>query len=165
MDLTRRSPVFTSFTPSTTSITTCLLILSLFLVEQSAARNYVHSREEIKLTGHVTIAQTNCAKNETPIFVHTAAVTEGKYFDRRMTIRKTWAREAKEANFRVCILLIYLLCKIIKRLLTTLTLSSRSSSSSAFHPMRPLRRPSSARRPPTATCCNLPSPRTTSTSH
>ncbi|KAH9407371.1 hypothetical protein TYRP_012926 [Tyrophagus putrescentiae] len=104
MDLTRRSPMFTSssFTSSYTTSTTSLLILLLcFSVQLTAARNFVHSRDEIKLTAHVTIAQTNCAKNETPIFVHTAAVTEGKYFDRRMTIRKTWAREAKEANLKV----------------------------------------------------------------
>lgn len=91
-----------SFTSSYTTSTTSLLILLLcFSVQLTAARNFVHSRDEIKLTAHVTIAQTNCAKNETPIFVHTAAVTEGKYFDRRMTIRKTWAREAKEANLKV----------------------------------------------------------------
>ncbi len=162
MDLTRRSPMFTSssFTSSYTTSTTSLLILLLcFSVQLTAARNFVHSRDEIKLTAHVTIAQTNCAKNETPIFVHTAAVTEGKYFDRRMTIRKTWAREAKEANLKVSSI-----CPFLNYKSNLSFFFFRSSSSLAFRQMLPHRRKSNERRPPTATCSSSPSPRTTSTS-
>lgn len=113
MDLTLRPPMSTgSFTTRknipyshfSTSILYFLILLFCSVEFTSAGwapRKFIHSREEIKLTGHVTIAQTRCAKNETPIFVHTAAHTSGKYFDRRMAIRKTWAREAKEANLKV----------------------------------------------------------------
>src|SRR5699024_914773 len=40
------------------------------------------------------IPQPGCTRNETPIFVHSVAATSGKYFDRRMTIRRTWGAEA-----------------------------------------------------------------------
>lgn len=52
-------------------------------------------------TNQVVINSRNCAPDETPIFVHTAAQTSGKYYDRRMMIRRTWAREAPKYRMRV----------------------------------------------------------------
>ena len=77
------------------------LFLLLFFTQSCDGRNYRHVSAEMVTTNQLVINQTNCAKNETPIFVHTAAVTSGKYFDRRMTIRKTWGKEAKEAGMKV----------------------------------------------------------------
>lgn len=65
------------------------------------ARNYRHSAVELARTNQVVINNRNCAPDETPIFVHTAAHTSGKYFDRRMVIRRTWAREAAKYRMRV----------------------------------------------------------------
>lgn len=75
-----------------------LLLLCVVVVE---SRNYRHTAVELARTNQVVINNRNCAPDETPIFVHTAAQTSGKYFDRRMTIRRTWAREAAKYRMRV----------------------------------------------------------------
>lgn len=78
------------------------LLFVLFIVPQTCyARNYRHVSAELVKTNQLVINQTDCLKNQTAIFVHTAAVTSGKYFDRRMTIRRTWGKEAKDAGFKV----------------------------------------------------------------
>ncbi|KAJ6220758.1 hypothetical protein RDWZM_006570 [Blomia tropicalis] len=68
---------------------------------QVDGRNYRHTKEELALTNQVVINQRDCLSTETPIFIHTAAVTSGKYFERRMTIRRTWGREAKKYKMRL----------------------------------------------------------------
>ena len=65
------------------------------------ARNYRHTKEEMALTNQVVINQRDCTPEETPIFIHTAAVTSGKYFERRQTIRRTWGREAGKYQMRL----------------------------------------------------------------
>lgn len=78
-----------------------LLVLLACAVHPGTARNYRHTKEEQALTNQVVINQRDCAPDETPIFIHTAAVTSGKYFERRMTIRRTWGREASKYRMRL----------------------------------------------------------------
>lgn len=81
--------------------TSALLVLLACAVHPGTARNYRHTKEEQALTNQVVINQRDCAPDETPIFIHTAAVTSGKYFERRMTIRRTWGREASKYRMRL----------------------------------------------------------------
>lgn len=82
------------------ALTKFLLVLAV-LVTAVKCRNYRHTTKEMSLTNQVVITQRDCRADETPIFVHTAAHTFGKYYDRRMTIRRTWAREASKYKMRV----------------------------------------------------------------
>lgn len=77
------------------------LVYFLTNTEPIQSRNYAHSPSEMALTNQVVINQRDCDPNETPIFVHTAAATNGKYFQRRQVIRRTWAREATKYKMRV----------------------------------------------------------------
>ncbi|UXI18676.1 Fat-like cadherin-related tumor suppressor-like protein [Sarcoptes scabiei] len=79
----------------------CFMFVSLLSIHLAHSRNYEHSATELSLTNQVVINQRDCYPNETPIFVHTAAATNGKYFQRRQVIRRTWAREASKYNMRV----------------------------------------------------------------
>ena len=65
------------------------------------ARNFQHSTSELEMTDQVVMAPRDCSMGETPIFIHTAAVTSGKYFDRRTTIRQTWGQEAAQYKMRL----------------------------------------------------------------
>lgn len=82
-------------------VTSALLVLLAYTVQPGTARNYRHTKDEQALTNQVVINQRDCAPEETPIFIHTAAVTSGKYFERRMTIRRTWGREASKYRMRL----------------------------------------------------------------
>ena len=69
---------------------------------EATRRNFQHSTSEVELTDQVVMAPpADCSMGETPIFIHTAAVTSGKYFDRRTTIRRTWGQEAAEYQMRI----------------------------------------------------------------
>ncbi|CAG2175165.1 unnamed protein product, partial [Oppiella nova] len=48
-----------------------------------------------------------CSHNWTQIFVHSAAKTSGKYYDRRTATRDTWASEALKHHMRVTFVLAY----------------------------------------------------------
>lgn len=66
---------------------------------------YEHSREELELTKIVRIEQSACQKSENHIFVHSAARSSGKYYERRQTTRDTWVRDAINNNIRVTFVL------------------------------------------------------------
>ncbi|KAJ6220587.1 hypothetical protein RDWZM_006399 [Blomia tropicalis] len=83
------------------SYSSYIIIIIAIFVSMVVCRNYRHTRLELALTNQTTISQTDCATNETPIFVHTAGHIAGKYFQRRMTIRRTWKREAHKHGLRV----------------------------------------------------------------
>ena len=95
------------FLLSSSSSLSSLSLLLLILIQLSYklslidCRNYEHSAAELSLTNQVVIQQRDCYPNETPIFVHTAASTSGKYFNRRQVIRRTWAREAYKYKMRI----------------------------------------------------------------
>lgn len=76
-------------------------VISLVWIKQIDARHYQHSKAELALTNEILIDQPDCKAEMTPILVHTAAVSSGKYHDRRMAIRRTWAREAANYKMRV----------------------------------------------------------------
>ena len=63
-------------------------------------RKYQHSPDELKLTRVVVIEQDKCVANQTPIAIHSAAHSSGKYYDRRRVTRNTWAKEAKKRGMR-----------------------------------------------------------------
>lgn len=66
----------------------------------SEGRHYRHSSAELALTNEVLIDQADC-NQETPIFIHSGATSSGTYYERRMVIRRTWAREAAANQMRV----------------------------------------------------------------
>jgi beta-1,3-galactosyltransferase 1 len=80
-------------------ITTLKIVLGLRIVGR-----YEHSREELELTKIVRIEQS-CQDSEFQIFVHSAARTSGKYYDRRQTTRQTWVRDAIHNNMKVTFVL------------------------------------------------------------
>jgi len=63
-------------------------------------RKYKHSKEELELTKVVKIPQNPCKENEIPIFIHSAARSSGKYYDRRQTTRQTWVKEAIDEKMK-----------------------------------------------------------------
>jgi hypothetical protein len=75
--------------------------LSVLLKSCSCERNYRHSKEELKLIKVIKIPQTSCKKNEIPVFIHSAARSSGKYYDRRQTTRKTWVKDAVDNKMKV----------------------------------------------------------------
>lgn len=77
-------------------------VLSLIIVAVDCRRTYKHTLEEIAHANRPpVIDQRDCSDGETPIFIHTPAHTSGKYHNRRMTIRRTWAQEASQHQMRV----------------------------------------------------------------
>ena len=78
-----------------------MIIILLSSTTVLEARNYRHVPEELALTNQVVLNQRDCTPDETPIFIHTAAVNSGKYYERRMTIRRTWGREAAKYKMRL----------------------------------------------------------------
>lgn len=77
------------------------LVVVILAITEVYGRNFRHTSNELALTNQVVITQRDCRPDETPIFVHTAADTFGKYYERRMTIRRTWGREAGKYKMRV----------------------------------------------------------------
>ncbi|CAG2169307.1 unnamed protein product [Oppiella nova] len=68
-----------------------------------------HSLSELLLTTAEPLIQPKdkCSHNWTQIFVHSAAKTSGKYYDRRTATRDTWASEALKHYMRVTFVLAY----------------------------------------------------------
>jgi hypothetical protein len=58
-----------------------VFFLSVVLKCVDCKRNFRHTKEELKLTKVIKIAQTQCHKNQIPIFIHSAARSSGKYFE------------------------------------------------------------------------------------
>ena len=73
------------------------MIKNVFCAEKPI-RRYYHTKEEMELTrlGPLIDAKPCDADKPVNIFVHSAAVSSGKYFDRRQAVRKTWAKVAKD---------------------------------------------------------------------
>ncbi len=78
-----------------------VFFLSVVLKCVNCRRNYRHTKEELKLTKVIKIAQTPCHKNQIPIFIHSAARSSGKYYDRRQASRKTWVKDAIANKMKV----------------------------------------------------------------
>lgn len=66
---------------------------------------FQHNLEELEATKIVEIQPNKCQNNMTQVFVHSAATTQGKYFERRKATRETWGRDAKYHNLRVTFVL------------------------------------------------------------
>lgn len=79
----------------------CFIFISFSLKSTNCERKYRHSKEELELTKIVKISQNRCKKNEIPVFIHSAAKSSGKYYDRRQTTRNTWAKEAVNNSLKV----------------------------------------------------------------
>ena len=65
---------------------------------------YEHSREELELIKELTIEQ-NCNDDSVHVFVHSAATSSGKYFERRQATRDTWAHKAVLNDMKVIFVL------------------------------------------------------------
>ena len=61
-------------------------------------RRYIYTKEELQSTRYEPrIDAKSCPiHNSVAIFVHSAAQSSGKYFDKRQAVRKTWAKVAKD---------------------------------------------------------------------
>lgn len=68
-----------------------ILCLSLTLKHICAQRKFAHSHEEMALADEVLIEVSGCQSHETIILLSSAAESVGKYHDRRMAIRQSWA--------------------------------------------------------------------------
>ena len=57
---------------------------------------YYHTKEELDLITHTPVIDPKHCSRPVFIFTPSAAVASGKYYQRRQSVRKTWAKEAKE---------------------------------------------------------------------
>ena len=78
-------------------------------------RKFHHSSAELELTDHIEQQHflmkssafyqkmvDDCLPDETPILIHSGASSDDHdYYNRRMIIRRTWAREAKDNKMKV----------------------------------------------------------------
>jgi hypothetical protein len=71
-----------------------VIFLSVLLISVSYERNYRNSKEALKLTKVIKIPQTPCKQKEIPVFMHSAAKSSAKYYDRRQVTRNTWVKDA-----------------------------------------------------------------------
>ena len=64
---------------------------------------YFHTKEEMELTKALPIIDNQPCNGVHPVsvFIHSAAQSSGKYFERRQTSRNTWVRELKNLNVSV----------------------------------------------------------------
>ncbi|XP_054164305.1 beta-1,3-galactosyltransferase 1-like, partial [Oppia nitens] len=76
-----------------------------YVFAKRVGHKYSHNLSELELTKVVTIQQNKCSNHVIHVFVHSAAQTSGKYYDRRRVTRETWAKEAFKHNIKVVFVL------------------------------------------------------------
>lgn len=63
------------------------------------------NNQKLELIGDITIGQNDCDNGSVIVFVHSAATTSGKYFERRQATRETWAQMAVHHRIKVLFVL------------------------------------------------------------
>ena len=67
-------------------------------------RQFINSKQELELTKIVKINQI-CQKSELSIFICSSPTSSGKYFDKRQSMRQTWALEAIKSKVNVFVVI------------------------------------------------------------